>query len=122
MPVPCRVIVVRPPLAALDRGEHTTGDATSRRSHANSPNRAFSKIVALYPGEEVQLDSTPLDAMALLPDGQPCRIDLAVSIDVATLSITAAILRPNACKTVDAIELWANSVSRNRCCQAGLRI
>ena len=96
-------------LAALDRGEHTTGDATSRRSHANSPDRAFSKIVALYPGEEVQLDSTPLDAMALLPDGQPCRIDLAAGIDVATLSITAAILRPNACKTVDAIELWANS-------------
>ena len=54
-------------LAALDRGEHTTGDATSRCSHANSPNRAFSKIVALYPGEEVQLDSTPLDAMAYCP-------------------------------------------------------
>lgn len=96
-------------LAALDRGEHTTGDATSRRSHANSPDRAFERIVALYPGEEVQLDSTPLDAMALLPDGQPCRIDLAAGIDVATLSITAAILRPNACKTVDAVELWANS-------------
>lgn len=108
VPVPCRSSLYAL-LAALDRGEHTTGDATSRRSHANSPNRAFSKIVALYPGEEVQLDSTPLDAMALLPDGQPCRIDLAAGIDVAPLSITAAILRPNACKTVDVIELWANS-------------
>ena len=94
----------------LDRGEHTTGDATSRRSHANSPDRAFSaRSSRLYPGEEVQLDSTPLDAMALLADGQPCRIDLAAGIDVATGSITAAILRPNACKTVDALELWANS-------------
>lgn len=96
-------------LDALDRGEHTTGDATSRRSHANSPDRAFEPIVALYPGEEVQLDSTPLDAMALLADAQPCRIELAAGIDVATGSITAAILRPNACKTVDALELWANS-------------
>lgn len=96
-------------LNGLDRGEHTTGDSTSRRSHANSPDRAYRRIVALYPGEEVQLDSTPLDAMALLADGQPCRIDLAAGIDVATGSITAAILRPNACKTVDALELWANS-------------
>lgn len=96
-------------LKMLDRGEHTTGDATSRRSHNNSPDRAFGKVVALFPGEEVQLDSTPLDAMVLLADGQTGRVDLAAGIDVATGSITAAILRVNACKTVDALELWANS-------------
>ncbi|BBY60964.1 hypothetical protein MSAR_41000 [Mycolicibacterium sarraceniae] len=108
VPVPCKSSMYAL-LSELDRGEHTTGDATSRRSHANSPDRAFGKIVGLYPGEEVQLDSTPLDAMAVLADGQPCRVDLAAGIDVATGTITAAILRPNACKTVDALELWANS-------------
>ncbi|MHA3021824.1 Mu transposase C-terminal domain-containing protein [Mycobacterium sp. BMJ-28] len=96
-------------LDKLDRGEHITGDATSRRSHANSPDRAFRKIVALFPGEEVQLDSTPLDAMALMADGQPATIDLAAGIDVATGTLISPILRPNACKTVDALEIWANS-------------
>lgn len=96
-------------LETLDRGEHTTGDATSRRSHANSPNRPYNKILALFPGEEVQLDSTPLDAMVLMPDGTTSPVELAAGIDVATRSITAAFLRVKACKTVDAIELWANS-------------
>lgn len=105
---PCRSAMYEL-LDTLDRGEHTTGDATSRRSHANSPNRPYRTIVAVFPGEEVQLDSTPLDAMVLMPDGTTCRVDLAAGIDVATRSILAAILRVKACKTVDAIELWANS-------------
>lgn len=105
---PCRSTMYEL-LKTLDRGEHTTGDATSRRSHANSPDRPYNKIVALFPGEEVQLDSTPLDAMVLMPDGTTCRVDLAVGIDVSTRSIPAAILRVKACKSVDAIELWANS-------------
>lgn len=96
-------------LELLDRGEHITGDATSRRSYANSPDRPYNKIVALFPGEEVQLDATPLDAMALMADGEPRSVELAAGIDVATRTITAAIVRPNALKTVDALELWANS-------------
>ncbi|MCA4725234.1 Mu transposase C-terminal domain-containing protein [Mycolicibacterium fortuitum] len=96
-------------LEKLDRGEHITGDATARRSHANSPDRAFNKIVALFPGEEVQVDSTPLDAMVLLGDGKPGTVDLAAGIDVATGTILSPILRVNACKTVDVVEIWANS-------------
>ncbi len=96
-------------LKRVDRGEHITGDATSRRSHANSPDRAFNKIVALFPGEEVQLDSTRLDAMVLMADGQPATVDLAAGIDVATETMLSPILRPNACKTVDALEIWANA-------------
>lgn len=105
---PCRSAMYEL-LKTLDRGEHTTGEATSRRSHANSPDRPYNKIVALFPGEEVQLDSTPLDAMVLMADGTTGRVELAAGIDVATRSILAAILRVKACKTVDAIELWANS-------------
>ncbi|BBX25697.1 Mu transposase C-terminal domain-containing protein [Mycolicibacterium alvei] len=96
-------------LDRLDRGEHITGDATARRSHANSPDRAFSKIVALFPGEEVQVDSTPLDAMVLMADGHPGTVDLAAGIDVATGTVLCPILRVNACKTVDVMEVWANS-------------
>lgn len=106
--VPCRSSMYTL-LKRLDRGEHTTGDATSRRSHANSPDRAFSTIVALYPGEEVQIDTTPLDAMVIMTDGTTQKVDLAVAIDVATGTITAAILRVNASKTVDIIELIIRS-------------
>jgi len=107
--VPCRSSMYTL-LTRLDRGEHTTGDATSRRSHANSPDRAFSSIVALFPGEEVQIDTTPLDAMVIMADGTTQKVDLAVAIDVATGTITAAILRVNASKTVDIVELILRSL------------
>ncbi len=107
-PVPCRSSMYSL-LTRLDRGEHTTGDATSRRSHANSPDRAFGTIEALYPGEEVQIDTTPLDAMVIMADGRTQRVDLAAAIDVSTGTITAAILRVNASKTVDIIELIVRS-------------
>lgn len=97
-------------LKRLDRGQHTTGDATSRRSHANSPDRAYSPIVALYPGEEIQIDTTPLDAMVIMADGTTQKVDLAAAIDVATGTITAAVLRVNASKTVDIIELIIRSM------------
>ncbi|WP_165610930.1 Mu transposase C-terminal domain-containing protein [Mycobacteroides chelonae] len=96
-------------LARLDRGQHTTGDATSRRSYANSPDRAFGTIESLYPGEEVQIDTTPLDAMVIMADGRTQKVDLAAAIDVSTRTITAAVLRVNASKTVDIIELIVRS-------------
>lgn len=92
-------------LAKLDRGRFSFGPATSRQSQATSPDRGWGSSVALYPGQEVQLDSTPLDAWALLADGTKSRVDLAVAIDVATRTIGAAILRPQAAKTVDAVEM-----------------
>jgi len=109
VPVPCRSSMYEL-IKKLDRGEHSTGDATARRSHANSPDRAFGKVIALFPGEEVQLDSTPLDAMVLMADGTVGRVDLAAGIDIATGTVTAAVLRANACKSVDAIELLAKSM------------
>jgi transposase InsO family protein len=109
IPVPSRSCAYEL-LRRLDRGEHTHGEARSRRSYATSPDRAFGKVYALFPGEEVQLDTTPLDAMVLMADGQTTRVDLAVAIDVATRTILAAILRPNACKSVDAIELISRAM------------
>ena len=59
IPVPCRTSAYAL-LKRLDRGENTHGEARSRRSYATSPDRAFGKVYALFPGEEVQLDTTPL--------------------------------------------------------------
>ncbi|UAK39187.1 Mu transposase C-terminal domain-containing protein [Gordonia bronchialis] len=97
-------------LKELDRGEHTFGEASTRRSLANSPDRAFGKIRQLYPGQELQLDSTPLDALVLTPDGRTERADLALAIDVATRTIASAILRPKAASSVDATELLTKAM------------
>ena len=93
-----------------DRGMHTFGAATTRRSQASSPDRAYGTVTALYPGQEVQLDATPLDAMVLMADGRIGTVDMALAIDVATRTIGGAILRPNAAKTVDAMELLSKAM------------
>jgi transposase InsO family protein len=97
-------------VAALDNGRHTFGAATTRRSEANRPARPFTRTVALRPGELVQLDSTPLDVMALLEDGVPGRVELTIALDVATRTICAAVLRPGGTKAVDAALLLARTL------------
>jgi hypothetical protein len=94
-------------VAALDVGRHTFGEATTRRSQANRPPRPFTSTFASRPGEFVQLDTTPLDVLALLDDGVPGRIELTLALDVATRSICAAVLRPKGTKAVDAALLLA---------------
>ena len=47
------------------------------------------------------MDSTPLDVLVRLDDGVTGRVDLTGMIDVATRTVTAAVLRPSA-KSVDA--------------------
>ncbi|WP_166904741.1 hypothetical protein [Mycobacterium sp. DL440] len=92
-------------LRKLDRGQSSFGAATRRQSVATSPDRGWGTCTAVYPGQEVQIDSTSLDAWALLADGTSARIDLAVVIDVATRTIAAAILRPKAHLSVEATEM-----------------
>ncbi|WP_433616893.1 Mu transposase C-terminal domain-containing protein [Dactylosporangium sp. CA-139114] len=61
----------------------------------------------MRPGELVQLDTTPLDVMALLEDGVPGRVELTIALDVCTRTICAAVLRPGGTKAVDAALLLA---------------
>ncbi|SCG17573.1 Mu transposase, C-terminal [Micromonospora echinofusca] len=93
--------------AVMDAGRHTFGEATTRRSLANRPARPFTRAVAVRPGELVQVDTSPLDVMALLDDGVTGRVELSVVLDVATRSICAAVLRPQGTKAVDAALLLA---------------
>ncbi|WP_430783356.1 Mu transposase C-terminal domain-containing protein [Actinoplanes sp. G11-F43] len=94
-------------LTAMDTGRHTFGEATTRRTQANRPDRPFTATVALRPGEIVQTDTSPLDVMALLDDGVPGRVELTTVLDVRTRSICAAVLRPRGTKAVDAALLLA---------------
>ncbi len=97
-------------VAKVSAGRHTTGSARTRRSLANRPPGAFGTLGALQPGEVMQIDSTPLDVLVLLDDGVSARVELTGMIDLATRSITAAVLRPTT-KSVDAALLLARTVT-----------
>ena len=68
----------------------------------------FGQLPAAAPGELMQIDSTPLDVLVLLDDGVPGRVELTGMIDVATRTVTAAVLRPST-RSVDASVLLART-------------
>ncbi|MFE2754009.1 hypothetical protein ACFXGA_18625, partial [Actinosynnema sp. NPDC059335] len=106
VPVPGRTAFY----ALLDRltvGRHTFGSAVTRRQTANRPAGEFTVTVASRPGEQVQIDSTPVDVLVLAADGVPVKADLTIAVDVATRTICAAVLRPVGTKAVDASLLLA---------------
>lgn len=107
-PMPPRATGYR--LLARLADKHTTGSARTRRSLAAQPDKPWSQLPADAPGELVQIDTTPLDIMVLLPNGVLDRADLTGMIDVATRTVTAAVLTPTT-KAVDASVLLARSVT-----------
>jgi len=88
-------------------GRHTFGSAVTRRQTANRPAGAFTATAAARPGEQVQIDSTPIDVLVFACDGVPVRADLTIVVDVASRTIAAAVLRPVGTKAVDAALLLA---------------
>ncbi|MEI5036291.1 Mu transposase C-terminal domain-containing protein [Streptomyces sp. S1A(2023)] len=78
-----------------------------RQVPASVEGRAFTPAVALRPGEQVQIDTTRLDVLALFDDGRLARPELTIAVDVATRAILAAVLCPSATKAVDAALLLA---------------
>lgn len=92
---------------AVATGRHTFGSAVTRRQTANRPQGVFTPTFAARPGEQVQIDSTPIDVLVLLDNGMPVRADLTIAVDVATRTICAAVLRPVGTKAVDAALLLA---------------
>ena len=92
---------------AVASGRHTFGSAVTRRQTANRPHGMFTPMHAARPGEQVQIDSTPIDVLVLLDSGVPVRADLTIVVDVATRTIYAAVLRPVGTKAVDAALLLA---------------
>jgi len=94
----------------LQAGRHTTGSAKTRRSLAARPEGPFGQVAVTAPGDLMQIDSTPLDVLVRLDNGFPDRVDLTGIIDVATRTVTAAVLRPTT-RSVDASVLLARTVT-----------
>ncbi|MFI1483439.1 Mu transposase C-terminal domain-containing protein [Streptomyces sp. NPDC020747] len=97
-------------LDKLTTGTHTTGSATTRRSRAHGASAPFGELAAFAPGEVMQIDSTPLDVLVRLDDGVAGKVELTGMVDVATRTVTAAVLRPTT-KAVDASVLLARTVT-----------
>ncbi|MEU8549059.1 Mu transposase C-terminal domain-containing protein [Streptomyces roseoverticillatus] len=91
-------------------GTHATGSARTRRSINARPSGPFGEVPASAPGELMQIDSTPLDVLVRLDDGIAGKVELTAMVDIATRSITAAVLRPTT-KAADASALLARSVT-----------
>ncbi|MFJ7046836.1 Mu transposase C-terminal domain-containing protein [Streptomyces sp. NPDC101112] len=106
-----RGVVEMPSRSTFYRLVSVLADPTDRPGHpartATAPARASSAPVVLRPGEQVQIDTTRLDIMAVLEDGTLGRPELTIAADVATRSILAAVLRPHSTKAVDAALLLA---------------
>jgi hypothetical protein len=94
----------------LERGRHVTGSARTRRSLANQPDGVFDHVTVCRPGELMEIDSTLFDVLVRLDQGVVGRVELTGLVDVATRSVTAAVLRPTT-KSVDAALLLARSVT-----------
>jgi hypothetical protein len=105
VPMPSRATFYRL-VNSLSTGKHTFGAAITRRSLANRPDGAFTPI-SVRPGEQVQIDSTPLDVMAVFDDGHARRVELKAAVDVATRPLCAVRLTPMGTKAVDASLLLA---------------
>lgn len=110
-------VVKVPPTSTFNRLVHAVGEgrgllgsARARRAQASKPEGPYVPTSAVRPGELVMMDSTLLDVLVVGEDGKTGRCELTVAVDVATRSITAAVLRPRGTKSVDAAILLAQSV------------
>ncbi|MDV3245715.1 Mu transposase C-terminal domain-containing protein [Mycobacterium avium subsp. hominissuis] len=110
VPIPGRSTLYEA-LGSLHRSKHPFGNATTRRSQANRPDRSWGGQSPSRPGELVEIDSTPLDLMVVFPDGSAGRVELTAALDIATRTPCAAILRPVATKAVDAAVLLARALT-----------
>jgi hypothetical protein len=97
-------------LEKLTLGTHATGSARTRRSVAHGANAPFGQLTVSAPGEVMQIDSSPLDVMVRLDDGVVGKVEVTGMIDVATRTLSAAVLRPTT-KSVDASVLLARTVT-----------
>ncbi|MFD8789749.1 transposase [Streptomyces vinaceus] len=103
--------VLLPPVSTFNRLVRALADPRELPGRpartASSPALPFTPTTALRPGEQVMLDTTRLDIMAVSDHGMAGRPELTIALDVATRSILAAVLRPGGTKAVDAALLLA---------------
>jgi Mu transposase, C-terminal len=105
VPMPSRATFYRL-MSHLDRGRRNFVSEASRRVSVNRPDRPFTPVTALRPGEDVPIDTNKLDIMCRYADGVVRRAELTMGVDAATRSILGGIIAPTT-KAVDAAAVLA---------------
>jgi hypothetical protein len=105
VPMPSRATFYRL-MGHMDRGRRNFVSEASRRVSVNRPDRPFSPVTALRPGEDVPIDTNKLDVMCRYADGVVRRAELTMAVDAATRSILGSIIAPTT-KAVDAAAVLA---------------
>lgn len=101
---------LRRKLDLMTGGRYTFGTAFNRSSNESVPKRFHDVRPAFAPGEEVQVDSTPMDLLVHGDSGNIFRPTLTTFIDKATHSILAAMVTDGV-KGVDLAYLLAKALS-----------
>ncbi len=105
VPMPSRATFYRL-MGHMDRGRRNFVSEASRRVSVNRPDRPFTPVTALRPGEDVPIDTNKLDIMCRYADGVVRRAELTMAVDAATRSILGGIIAPTT-KAVDAAAVLA---------------
>jgi hypothetical protein len=105
VPMPSRATFYRL-MSHMDRGRRNFVSEASRRVSVNRPERPFTPVTALRPGEDVPIDTNKLDIMCRYADGVVRRAELTMAVDAATRTIAAGIIAPTT-KAVDAAAVLA---------------
>lgn len=97
-------------VARLAQGRHATGSTRTRLTLSQQPNAPFGAVYPIRPGELMQIDSTPRDIAVESDDGVVGRVEVTALVDIATRSISAAVVRLTT-KAVDASLLPARGLT-----------
>lgn len=73
--------------------------AARRGDGSHRPEPPFTLAMATVPGEQVQIDTTALDVLALDETGRVVSVELTAAIDVVSRTILAAVIRPKSSGT-----------------------
>lgn len=103
-------VVLVPPASTFNRyaaivlrGRYTTGQAKTRQTAGNRPDKVYGVITASRPGEVVMIDTSWLDVLAYDPEHDvTLSVEITIAVDICTRSLLAWRLNPKGTKAIDA--------------------
>lgn len=107
VPMPSRATMYRL-LNELDAGKHTFGSARTRRTTANQPEHMHSVRCGVRPGEQVLIDTTPMEILVEC-DGEPIRPDLTLLLCEASRSVLSGIVTVGS-RSIDLVVVLARAL------------
>lgn len=105
--LPSRATIYRL-IGQLEAGRSTFGSARLRRTTANQPNHVHGTRTGVRPGEQVLIDTTPMEVLVSC-DGQAVRPDLTILLDECSRGVLAAIVTVGT-RSIDLVVVLARAL------------